>query len=90
MGAAGGRSVPGVVVPVVEAYGVSEAGHGLVQVLVAHVLVPAQRVGVREARVQLQRPLEELERRLVLLLQREAVAHHAPALRRAAVQLHHL
>jgi hypothetical protein len=42
------------------------------------VLVAAQRVGVREVGVQLQRALEEAHSRLVLALQTEAVAQHAP------------
>lgn len=52
----------------VDADGAAVERHGLLEVLVADVLVPAQRVRVPEGRVDLDGPLEELERGLVLLL----------------------
>lgn len=63
----------------VEPDGVAEGVQGLVEVLDGEVLVAAQRVGVREVGVQLQRALEETHSRLMLALQTEAVAQHAPA-----------
>jgi len=54
-------------VPRVDADGVAVALQALVEVLVGKVLVPAQRVRVRERRVQLQRALEEAQCGLVLL-----------------------
>ena len=48
------------------------------------------RIHVREAGVQLQRPLEEPQGRLVLLLQTEAVAEDAPGLGGHAVDGHQL
>lgn len=58
---------PGVVVAAVEADGIIVAGLGAVKVLVGKVLVAAEREGVGEGRVQLQRALEESQRSLVLL-----------------------
>jgi hypothetical protein len=66
----------------VESDGVAEGVQGLIEVLDREVLVAAQRVGVREVGVQLQRALEEAHSRLVLALQTEAVAQHAPAHRK--------
>ena len=60
-------SAPGVVVAGVQADGVAVALQTLVEVLVGEVLVAGQGVGVGEAGLQLQGPLEELERILVLL-----------------------
>lgn len=45
--------------------------------------MPRQRVRVRVVRVELQRALEEADSGLVLALQTEAVAQHAPARARA-------
>ncbi len=61
---------PGVVVAAVEADGVFVAGLGAIEVLVGKVLVPAQCVRIGECGVQLQRALEEPQRRLVLLRMR--------------------
>lgn len=51
--AAAGDS-PGIVVPLVDAQGRSEAAHGLVQLLGLHVLMAEQRVGVGKPRVHLE------------------------------------
>ena len=51
----------------VDADGVAVALQPLVKVLVGKVLVPAQRVRIRQRGVQLQRAQEEAQRRLVLL-----------------------
>lgn len=46
-------SVPGIVVSVVDSYGVPEAGERSVQLLCQNELVTQQRVRIREARVHL-------------------------------------
>ena len=51
----------------VQADGVAVALQALVEVLIGEVLVAGQGVGVGEAGLQLQGPLEELERILMLL-----------------------
>ena len=84
------EAVPGVVVPRVESDRRAVGHHRLLEVLVGEVLVPAQRVRVRELGIELQRAPEEPKRRLVLLLQREAVPERAPRLRRQAVAGHAL
>lgn len=61
------KGAPGVVVAAVETDGGLEASLGAVKVLGRAVFMAAQRVAVREARVQLQRTLEEAHRALVLL-----------------------
>lgn len=51
----GGISVPGIVVSVVDSYGVPEAGERSVQLLCQNELVTQQSVRIREARVHLRR-----------------------------------
>ena len=74
---------PSVVVAWVYAHRVAERAHRLVQLLNEHVLVPEQGVGVRKVWVDLQGAKEEPYRRVVFLLQAEAVARRAPSLRNA-------
>eukprot|EP00968_Pinguiococcus_pyrenoidosus_P005506 scaffold358_cov256-Pinguiococcus_pyrenoidosus.AAC.17 len=77
--------VPAIVVSFICSDGVAITCKRPVKVLVRDILVPAEAVGVGEVLVDLQGPLEEADRRLVLFLQAEAVAHDAPHLRPHAV-----
>ena len=72
--------VPGVVVARVGADGAAVAGQGSLQLLRHDVLVPQQRVRVRERLVDLHGALEKLDGRVVFLLQAEAVPRGAPSL----------
>ena len=80
------RSAPRVVVARVVRSRLTVQQQALLEVLVGKVLVATEGVGVREVGVELERALEKLDGRFVLLLQREAVAHHAPGLRTEAVE----
>ena len=55
------HTLPGVVVALVVAKSVTERGSGLVEVLVGHVLMARQRVGVGEGGVDLDSPVEKLD-----------------------------
>ena len=59
--------VPSVVVAGVQAHGMPVALQALVKVFIGKVLMPRQSVGVCEAGIKLQRPLEELEGILMFL-----------------------
>lgn len=72
----------GVVVARVDACGVPETLRRLLQLLRHYVLVAKQRVGIGKLWVHLNRPLEELYGRVVLFVERKAVARHAPGYRR--------
>ena len=63
----GSRAAPGVVVPRVEPQGCPVRLQAALEVLVGQVLVPCQRVGVREVGLHLRCAVEEAQRRLVLL-----------------------
>ena len=80
------NTVPGVVMARVQPQCVPVAPKPFVKVLRGHVLVPAERVGVHELRVELQGALEEAQGGLVLTLEAEAVAQNAPSLRREPVK----
>ena len=69
---------PGRVALEVEVESLFERAFSLREVLVVDVFVPAERVGVRVLRVELDGASEELECLLVLLLEGEAVAHCDP------------
>ena len=71
------EAVPRVVVALVDTDRRAVEGHRLLEVVVRRVLVAAQRVRVREVGLNLDRALEELQGRVVLLLEGEAVADHA-------------
>ena len=64
----------------VDAHGVAVHADGLLEVLVRDVLVAAERVRVREARVHRDGALEAADGAVVLLLEAEAVAGRAPGL----------
>ena len=64
----------------VDAHGVAVHADGLLEVLVRDVLVAAQRVRVREARVHRDGALEAADGAVVLLLEGQAVAGRAPGL----------
>ena len=74
------KTPPSVVVALVGRQGSLVALLRRVEVLVRHVLVPAQSVSVRKAVIELDGSVEELESGLVFFLERVAVAHHAPRL----------
>mmetsp|Transcript_63428 Transcript_63428/g.163214 ORF Transcript_63428/g.163214 Transcript_63428/m.163214 type:complete len:511 (-) Transcript_63428:579-2111(-) len=78
---------PGVVVPRVQRQCLLIHRDGLVELLVGDKLVAAEGVGICEGGVHLDCPPEELDRRVVLFLETEAVPHHAPDLRLQAVPL---
>ena len=84
------EAVPRVVVSAVQPERVAVASHGFFKILVCEEFVPAEGVSVGASRVELQRPLEEPQRSLVLLLEAETVPQHAPRLRRQPVQGHAL
>src|SRR6218665_1360339 len=69
-----------VVVPRVNANGISEGGHSLVQLLDEDVFVAEQSVGVRKVRVDLHRSLEESNCNIVFLLKTETVSSRTPRL----------
>ena len=73
--------------PLVMQEGRAEAALSLLQVLIVDQLVAIQRVRVHKGRVHLQGALEVPDAHVELLLQREAVPHHAPALGRELVNL---
>ena len=82
------RLTPGVVVARVDTDGVPVALQPLVEVLVGKVLVPAQRVRVRQGGVQLQRAQEEAQRRLMLLAKCKASWAWLKGLRPQSCVLH--
>lgn len=57
----------------------------LLKVLIGIILMSTKRIGICEIWVNLQCALEELDGCLMLLLQREAVTHDTPSLRRKAI-----
>ena len=71
----------------VDADGVLEGGHSLVEFLNEGVLVAEKSVGVGKGGVHLDGPLEELDGRVVLFLQAEAVSCGAPGLRNVVVMV---
>ncbi|RNA19675.1 hypothetical protein BpHYR1_003657 [Brachionus plicatilis] len=80
-------AVPGVVVSWLEKDGLAERRQALVHLFDENVLVAEQIVGVRELGVDLGGPVKKLDGRVVLLVQAEAVADHAPSLGRQLVEL---
>ena len=81
------EAVPRIVVPLVDADRRAVARHRLLKVVVRRVLVARERVGVGKVGLQLDGALEELEGGIVLLLEREAVAHHAARVRARALKV---
>ena len=71
---------PGSVVPLLRLQRFSIAFLCLLKVLDLHVFVPAQRMSVGEEGIELNSSTEELERSLMLFLERVAVAENAPGL----------
>lgn len=63
------------------------ASLGLLEVFIAHVLMTTQCVGICTALVKLNGTVEELDRYLVLFLQRERIAYCHPRTGREGVQL---
>lgn len=72
--------IPGVVVALVEANGVTEAAQCFLQLLGEHQLMTQQCVRVGKARVYLDGPREELNGDVMLPLQTETVSSHTPGL----------
>ena len=64
--------------------------HALFEIFIRKVFVPGKCVRIRVLGIDLNRSLEKLQSRLVLLLQRETIAENAPSLRRQAIELLHL
>mmetsp|Transcript_57174 Transcript_57174/g.185794 ORF Transcript_57174/g.185794 Transcript_57174/m.185794 type:complete len:475 (-) Transcript_57174:572-1996(-) len=84
------KAEPGVVMARIDGQCVLVHGYGLVKLIVRGEFVAAQGVGIGESGVHLQRPPKELEGRVVLLLQREAVPNDTPHLRLHSVPLQDL
>ena len=83
------EAVPRIVVAVVGTQRIAERARSLLELVVGHVLVARECVRVRKVRIELDRATKQLERRLVLLLETEAVADHAPGFGCQAIKLDH-
>jgi len=83
------EAVPRIVVAVVGTQRIAERARSLLELVVGHVLVARECVCVRKVRIELDRATKQLERRLVLLLETEAVADHAPGFGCQAIKLDH-
>lgn len=87
-GVDGADAEPGVVVPRILQDRLPIASQRLLQLLRDHQLVPEQRVRVGKLRVHLDRAVEELDCRVVLLQRRKAVPSDDPCHRRSLIVLH--
>ena len=66
--------------PGIDAHGIAETTDGFFKLFSQHILVTQQRIGIGEVGIELHGALKEADGRVVLLLQREAVAHCTPRL----------